>query len=228
MKIRVFDVETTGMPPDARLCEVGWCDLFGWEADEDVGHAQWRIGEPIGMLLDPGIPMPPEARAIHHISDQDLVGAPSPDVGLLALGKGDPDVFVAHNAQFEQNFYTGGGKDWICTLKVARRLWPECPSHSNQCLRYWLGFGLDDELAMPPPSGRAGRLCNRAHSSTRAGRGDDRPDGSVDEGAVASSKRNLWNAPREAMVGAAMVLSGVDHRQIRPGRGHQIHRAPSP
>lgn len=150
MKIRVFDVETTGMPPDARLCEVGWCDLIGEVVDPTSGLTQWDVGYPIGKLLNPGIPMPPEARAIHHIGDLELVDAPSPDVGLLALGKGDPDIFVAHNAAFEQNFYTGGEKPWICTLKIARRLWPECPSHTNQCLRYWLGIELDYALAMPP------------------------------------------------------------------------------
>lgn len=144
MKLRVIDFETTGVPPEARLCEIGWCDVH---ASHDFLPSVQEWG---GVLVNPGIPMPPDARAIHHISDADLVHAPSPDFGLLELGKGEPDIYVAHHAEFEQCFYTGGGKPWICTLKVARRLWPECPSHSNQCLRYWLGFELDDALAMPP------------------------------------------------------------------------------
>jgi exodeoxyribonuclease X len=144
MLLRVIDVETTGMPPDAALCEIGWCDVRT-NAGEVI-----EIGKPVGMLVNPNRPMPPEARAIHHISDADLVGAPAIDTGLLALGRGGVDVFVAHNAIFEQNFYTGIGKPWICTLKVGRRLWPDSPSHSNQCLRYFLGVELDDELAAPP------------------------------------------------------------------------------
>src|ERR1700727_1277829 len=27
MLLRVIDFETTGMPPDAALCEIGWCDV---------------------------------------------------------------------------------------------------------------------------------------------------------------------------------------------------------
>lgn len=145
MLIRVVDFETTGMPPGARLCEIGWCDLRAY-----AGTTATEIGMPVGMLVNPNMAMPPEARAIHHISDADVFGAPPIDTGLLALAKGPPDVFCAHNARFEQEFYTGGSTPWICTLKVGRRLWPDSPSHSNQCLRYFLGLELDDELAMPP------------------------------------------------------------------------------
>ena len=143
--IRVIDFETTGMPPDAMVCEVGWCDV-GFNADPFV----LRVGAPAGMLVNPNVPMPPEARAVHHISDGDLAGAPAITTGFLKLSEGAPDVFAAHNCAFEREFFTGGEKPWICTLKVARRLWPDCPSHSNQCLRYFLGVELDDALAMPP------------------------------------------------------------------------------
>lgn len=144
MLLRIIDFETTGMPPDATLCEIGWCDIVISES----GFA--NIGVPVGMLVNPNRPMPPEARAVHHISDQDLLGAPAIETGLLALGRDAPDIYVAHNARFEQEFYSGIGKPWICTLKVGRRLWPDSPAHNNQCLRYFLGVELDDALAMPP------------------------------------------------------------------------------
>jgi exodeoxyribonuclease X len=144
MLLRVIDFESTGMPPDAAVCEVGWVDVRTYDSDPA------EIGDPIGMLVNPNRPMPPEARAIHHISDADLAGAPPITTGFLALSKGAPDIFVAHHAKFEREFFTGGETPWICTLKVARRLWPECPSHTNQCLRYWLKVDLDEALAMPP------------------------------------------------------------------------------
>jgi exodeoxyribonuclease X len=150
MRLRVIDFETDGMPPDARVCEVGFCDVVGRDADPTTGLMQWQIGEPEGMLVNPRRPMPPEARAIHHISDADLVGAPPIEVGFRKLMDGFPTAFVAHNARFEMEFFTGGETPWICTLKVARRLWPECPSHTNQCLRYFLKVELDEALAMPP------------------------------------------------------------------------------
>ncbi|WP_080654916.1 3'-5' exonuclease [Bradyrhizobium japonicum] len=71
MLIRVLDFETTGMPPDAAVCEVGWCDLRTY-----AGTTACEIGKPVGMLVDPNRAMPPEARAIHHISDADVFGAP--------------------------------------------------------------------------------------------------------------------------------------------------------
>lgn len=144
MLLRVIDFESDGMPPDARLCEIGWVDMLTSDSDAPT------ISDPIAMLVNPNRPMPPDARAIHHISDADLAGAPPIETGLMRLSRDHPDVFVAHNAAFEKNFFTGGSAPWICTLKVARRLWPDCPSHSNQCLRYWLGIELDDVLAMPP------------------------------------------------------------------------------
>lgn len=144
MIIRVVDFETTGMPPGAAVCEVGYCDVRTYEDDPA------EIGDPIGILVNPNRPMPPDARAIHHIGDADLVGASPIEVGFMALSEGAPEVFCAHNAKFEQQFFTGGQAPWICTLKVARRLWPDSPSHSNQCLRYFLGIELEDALATPP------------------------------------------------------------------------------
>lgn len=144
MFIKVIDVETTGMPPDAAICEIGCCEVRTYEFDPP------EVGDPWAMLANPGRPMPCEARAIHHIGDRDLADAPTVDEVLRELVKGETDVWCAHNAAFEQQFFTGNATPWICTLKVARRLWPECPSHSNQCLRYFLGLELDDADAMPP------------------------------------------------------------------------------
>ena len=141
MLIRVVDLETTGMSPDDAVCEVGWHDVIVGDTAAPGGFTEG--------LCNPGRPIPPEARAIHHISDAMVAGAPQP-VSLFARVMNGADAFCAHNAAFERQFFGGGDKPWICTLKVSRRLWPECPSHSNQCLRYFLGLELDDALAMPP------------------------------------------------------------------------------
>jgi exodeoxyribonuclease X len=144
MKLRVIDFETDGVPPDARICEVGHCDVRTYDNDPP------EVGDPVSMLIHTGRPMPPDARAVHHIAEADLVDAMPVEKGLLALRHGEPSVFVAHHAAFEKQLFTGGETPWICTLKVARRLWPESPSHSNQCLRYYLNLALDGALAMPP------------------------------------------------------------------------------
>jgi exodeoxyribonuclease X len=65
-----------------------------------------------------------------------------------------PDAFVAHHAEFDKQFFDGDGMPWICTRKVAMRLWPTAPNFKNQTLRYVLGLdedpGFDSFEAMPP------------------------------------------------------------------------------
>lgn len=159
MLIRVIDFECTGLePPAAAICEIGWCDVAVRVADPTTGLMQPTIGDPMSFLVNPGHPMPPEARAVHHISDADIefqAAYQSPAEGLRALVEGQkPDYFVAHYAKYEQQFFDGAGIPFICTYKVALRFWPDAPAHSNQVLRYWLP-GLHDaidclELAAPP------------------------------------------------------------------------------
>jgi len=91
----------------------------------------------------------------HHIADSDVIDAVSPDIGFRTLmdGMESDDVFAAHNCKFEQAFFAGGGRRWICTMQAARHLLPDAPGFSNQVLRYWLGIDEqmeDIDRAMPP------------------------------------------------------------------------------
>jgi len=152
MLIRVIDFETTGFPPEGELAraaakrlgtypaivEIGWCDLID---QETVGH-------PTSTLVNPGRSIPSEASAIHHIIDSDVATSPPREQVRPQLMEA-AEAFAAHNASFEQAFFTGGTLPWICTLKAARRIWPDAPSHSNQALRYWLGLEADRETASP-------------------------------------------------------------------------------
>lgn len=146
MKIRVIDFETTGLPEDdvRAICEIGFTDV----------HDNWTVDGPHSALVNPGHPIPPTTRAIHHISDADVAGCMAPDVACRVLMEDmEPgDMFAAHNIKFEQAFFGGGEFPWICTLQCARHLFPDAPGHSNQVLRYWLGIDseFDPELAMPP------------------------------------------------------------------------------
>lgn len=152
MLLRVTDFETTGLAGEGKICQVGWTDVHVPESGRP------EIGFPFQMFVDPGHAIPPAMRAIHHIRDRDVLGAPSVDVGLEALkapnGRGDPDIFVAHNAKFEREFAPNIDGPWICTRKVAMRIWPDAPNHQNQCLRYWLNVDEDPDFegwnAMPP------------------------------------------------------------------------------
>lgn len=146
-KIRVIDFETTGLPEDAvrGICEIGWTDVT----------ADWEVSGPNSVLVNPGHPIPPVTRAVHHICDADVSGAISPtEASIMLMRDMRPgDVFAAHNAKFEKAFFGGGDHRWICTLQCARHLFPDAPGHSNQVLRYHLDLdsdGMDFEAAMPP------------------------------------------------------------------------------
>lgn len=145
MLIRVIDFETTGLepPPADAVVEIGWCDVRLTDAGAE-------LGVPYAVIVDPGRPIPPVAMSIHHITDEIVVTHGIPwDDALLMLQAGSPDIFCAHMAKFEQQFFPTD-KPWICTWKCAQRIWPEAPAHSNQALRYWLSLQVDDALAMPP------------------------------------------------------------------------------
>lgn len=146
MLLRAIDFETTGLPPDAAVVEVGFQDLE--VVFRDGIAIDWLFNGSGRTFVNPYRPIPPEASAFHHIVDGDVIGASNFEGPFLALTKG-ADIFVAHNAAFERAFFAGGDTPWICTLKAARRVWPDAPGHSNQVLRYWLNLPLMRERAEP-------------------------------------------------------------------------------
>lgn len=145
--LRVIDFETTGMDPPAEVVEVGYCDLT------QLADRSWSVGEPESWLCAVAS-IPPETRAVHHISMDDIVGAMSFDRAALLADDIAPSAIVAHNYDFEAKFLGDHGLPTICTLKAALRVWPTAPAHSNGVLRYWLEdqglLSLDHATAMPP------------------------------------------------------------------------------
>lgn len=107
----VVDFETTGFDPQKeRAVEVAAVLVSG------------RKIEKFESLINPGIPIPPEASAIHHLIAEDLTDAPTwaeVKPKILAM---EFDVIVAHNAPFDMGFmaHDGGapkGKPVICTWR---------------------------------------------------------------------------------------------------------------
>lgn len=143
--IRVIDFETTGTePPEAEVCEVGVCDLHLEEK---------RVDPPISWLCSVKS-MPPECRAVHHISQEECASENPFSQGAAEgmMTENEPSAIAAHNADFETKFFEPT-LPVICTYKAALRVWPEAPAHSNGVLRYWLQdqglITLDHELTMP-------------------------------------------------------------------------------
>ena len=145
----VFDCETTGIDP---------------ERDEIVSFAVVRLdagGEEfarLASLVRPSQPIPPEATAVHGISDADVAAAPplseiAPEV--LALLEGA--VFVAHNASFDlamlQHGLAAVGARYAppavaCTLEAFRLLEPLAPTHKLEelCREHRIELTAHDAL----------------------------------------------------------------------------------
>lgn len=144
--IRVIDFETTGTEPPAEVCEVGTCDL---DLDARLVHTPraWLCGVKS---------MPPEVRAVHHISLAECKGEQPFEAGDM-FREMDIQAIAAHNAEFETKFFDSP-LPVICTYKAALRVWPDAPSHSNGALRYWLQDQgkISPDHALTQPAHRAG------------------------------------------------------------------------
>lgn len=141
--IRSIDFETTGIPTEAdpqAIVEIGAVDIM------IDGTAQPVMSQTFSTLCNPGRPIPHEAMAVHHITDAMVADA----AGNLGNIMGDGvDYYCAHNADYERQFFDPG-TPFICTYKVALRLWPEAASHGLQFLRYHLNLPVVTALAFPP------------------------------------------------------------------------------
>lgn len=138
VRIVVVDLETTGLDPVTdKVVEIGMAAVSDHEY-------RWElIRDEAGSLVNPGMHIPPEASAVHHIVDQDVADAPSFDEAIdRVLGRLDEiDVIAAHNCRFDMGFLPMlKGKRWIDTYRCAMHVWPDAPAFSLQVLRYWLNL----------------------------------------------------------------------------------------
>lgn len=172
---RVLDTETTGLEVEtAKIVEIGCCDVYAMTTSLEGDQPRWRQSAAEAWLCNPGIPIPPEAKAVHHIVDDDVALAPPASSVLKGLLPSVPIaecavVFVAHNAKYDRPILEREGMPpgarWLCTHRLAMHVWPDAPSYKNEVLRYWLGYddvpwgsrlrGIESEVAQRTPH-RAG------------------------------------------------------------------------
>lgn len=127
---RIIDTETCGM--EGGIVEIAAIDIY-WP-NGDVGASQ-------SHLVKPDRPITFGAMAVHHITEAMVADQlPLEDVIGSYL---NADYYVAHNAKFDSGVLPDMGAPWLCTYKLARRLWPDLDSHSNQFLRYALNLEVE-------------------------------------------------------------------------------------
>ncbi|GAB4229834.1 MAG: DUF3820 family protein [Chlamydiales bacterium] len=149
-----YDTETTGINADNHFI----IEIAAYDPANDASFVEF---------VNPGIPIPPEVTAIHHITDDMVADAPPfSEIGkkFVSFCEGDV-ILIAHNndafdihflrKEFERNEIEMPSWRFLDTLKWARRYRPDLPRHSLQFLREIYGIpannahrALDDVIVL--------------------------------------------------------------------------------
>lgn len=131
----VFDFETTGLDVSqgARIVEIGALKL---SAGDVVDH--------FVTLVDPEVPVPADATAVHGLTDADLAGqAKLAEAFPRFVAFAADAALVAHNLPFDLSFAAAATKELglakirnatVDLLGLARRCWPGLASYSLENL----------------------------------------------------------------------------------------------
>jgi DNA polymerase-3 subunit epsilon len=149
-----YDTETTGVKAEKdRIVEIA--------AYDPVRNLRFE------KFVNPGCPIPPEAIAIHHITDEMVASAPSfaqigaefiefceGDVVLIAHNNDNFDIHFLRN-EFDRHSLVMPSWKFLDSLKWARRYRPDLPRHTLQFLREIYGIpannahrALDDVIVL--------------------------------------------------------------------------------
>lgn len=134
----IVDLETTGLGDDKGP---------GKDKVVEFASVKFKLGEPltwVHSLINPQIPIPAEASAQHHLTDEDVLGAPLIDEFLKSY-QWNCDCSVAHNAVFDTKFIQFS-EPVLCSRRLFQRMYPECSHSSNQFVRYFFGLKKIEEL----------------------------------------------------------------------------------
>ncbi|MGB9067292.1 MAG: 3'-5' exonuclease [Candidatus Acidiferrales bacterium] len=204
----LLDTETTGIDePD--VIELAWLPLVtrfepssasllipGLPHDLPGGWFRFRPRKPITL----------GAMAAHHIIEGDLVDQPEWS-GSWEL-PGGTDYVVAHNVDFDHRAIGSPPVKRICTLALARKLWPTLDSHSLAALTYHLMPHAEAREALKGAHSAMvdARLCHRLLVAELA----LMP-------AIASWER-LWAASEKARVPTHFTFGKFGPQNGQPGR----------
>jgi exodeoxyribonuclease X len=142
MSLIVVDTETSDLPErGGQMLELAWIKLSNINGGWNPVASYEKYIQFTGAI-------DPRAQAVHHIQAEQLTsvyGAVPRQNAIDELLKNVEagDYLVAHNSAFDSYFLPELHAPWICTYRVAKKVWPDAPSHSNQVLRYHLNINPD-------------------------------------------------------------------------------------
>ncbi len=125
-KTIIFDTEATGIKEPV-LIEAAWVELASLDPYEVTNAFEQRYNP--GKTIDLG------ALATHHIMDEELVDCPPAASFTLPDGV---EYLIGHNVDFDWEVIGKPDVKRICTLALARKVWPDLDSHNQSALLYHL------------------------------------------------------------------------------------------
>ena len=147
LPLALVDLETTGASAKHdRIMEVAVLCRGGGQLADAFSPPQTNSWE---SLIEPGVSIPPFIQGLTGISDGDLADAPAfKDVAEVLWQRLAARILVAHNARFDLAFlkreFAALGYDYrpkvLCTLKLARALYPQWPRHGLEAICGYIDF----------------------------------------------------------------------------------------
>jgi len=136
----VLDTETTSADPDRGVVEVGW--VFVDENLEVLSEHE--------SLIDPQMMISPSASGVHGLTNADVASSPTlkeffseDDPSCFGRKLPGPLVMIGHRISFDSHTirpYVDGEVLELCTLRWARRIYPDADDHKLSTLAFALGL----------------------------------------------------------------------------------------
>lgn len=152
MRILIVDTETTDKD-EPEVIELAWQEL-----DSNFN----RIDSDFLQRYQPKGAIKFGAMATHHILPEELVGCPPSDTAALPS---DTTYIIGHNVDFDWKALGQPPVKRICTLALAKRLWPHCDSYSLGALTYFFAAAEDEKSVTKQALKLARAVLKEAHSA---------------------------------------------------------------
>ena len=136
----VMDIETTGIGEKHRIVELAGVKFKGN-----------KVVDVFDTYVDPGIPIPPYATAVHGIRDADVAEAPTIREIMPYFCKfiGNSKI-VGHNVRFDLDFLLRNGlsinlqdRYIFDTLALSRKYVTDAPNHKLETMIRWFSINTD-------------------------------------------------------------------------------------
>ena len=136
----VIDIETTGIGEKHRIVELA-----------AVKFCKDKVVDVFDTYVDPGMPIPPYATAVHGIRDADVADAPTIREIMPYFCKfiGNSNI-VGHNVRFDLDFLLRNrmnldlqNRHIFDTLALSRKYVIEAPNHKLETMIHWFNINTD-------------------------------------------------------------------------------------